>query len=181
VTEPSIFSNPKGAAGANATRVVQALLDLLGDRPPLDVLGETPEWLSARIAAAPVERLRRPEAPGKWSVAAVLAHLADAELVMGTRSRFIVGDVDPPLPGFDQDRWASEFHYMAADPALSLELFSAVRAGNLRHWRALSPEQWQRAGHHSERGPMSAVLNLKIAAGHDLVHRNQIDRILATG
>ena len=178
--EPSIFSNPKGAAGANAARMVQAMLELLGDQPPLDILGETPRWLAARIATIPLERLRHPEAPGKWSVAAVLSHLADAELVMGVRSRFIVGDIDPPLPGFDQDRWADEFHYMAADPGHSLVLFSTVRAGNLRHWQALTPEQWQRVGQHSERGPMSAILNLKIAAAHDLVHRSQIDRILAT-
>jgi hypothetical protein len=154
------------------------MLDLLGDLPPLDVLAETPRWLEARISGVSTERLRAPEAPEKWSVAAVLAHLADSELVIGVRSRFIVGDVEPPLAGFDQDRWAAEFHYLDADPAVSLGLFLAVRSANLRHWRALTPEQWQRIGHHSERGPTSAVLNLKISAAHDLVHRRQIDRIL---
>jgi hypothetical protein len=178
VTDPSIFSNPKGAAQADAAKVVRALLDLLGDLPPLDVLSETPAWLAARVGGLSLARLQHPEAPGKWSVGAVIAHLADAELVMGTRSRLIVGEVDAPLPGFDQDRWASEFHYLEADPYVSLGFFGAVREGNLRHWRSLSPGQWQRVGHHSERGPTSAILNLKIAAAHDLVHRRQIDRIL---
>jgi hypothetical protein len=178
MTQFSPFSNPKGAAGSNAAQIIQALLDLLGDLPPLDVLAETPAWLASRTAGLRPARLARPEAPGKWSVGAVLAHLADSELVIGTRSRFIVGDVNAPLPGFDQDRWAAEFHYMEADPADSLTLFTTVREGNLRHWRGLSPAQWQRVGHHSERGPTTAVLNLKIAAAHDLVHRRQIDRIL---
>jgi hypothetical protein len=159
--------------------MMQALLELLGDRPPLDVMAETPRWIASRIQSVPVDRLRVPEAPGKWSVAAVLAHLADCELVIGVRSRFIVGDIEPPLIGFDQDRWAEEFHYMEADAAWSLEQFAAFRTANLRHWRTLSPEQWQRVGHHSERGPLSAVLNLRLSAGHDLVHRNQIDRILS--
>lgn len=178
MTDQSPFSNPRGMARENASRVVQALLDLLGDLPPLDVLAETPRWLEARISGLPAERLRVPEAPGKWSVAAVLAHLADAELVIGVRSRFIVGDREPTLAGFDQDRWATEFRYLDSDPAISLGLFMAVRSANLRHWRGLSPEQWQRIGHHTERGPTSAVLNLKIAAAHDLVHRRQIDRVL---
>lgn len=166
-------------ARENAAKVVQALLDLLGDLPPLDVLAETPRWLEARISGLSAERLRIPEAPGKWSVAAVLAHLADTELVIGVRSRCIVGDREPPVAGFDQDRWATEFRYQDSDPAVSLGLFMAVRSANLRHWRALSPAQWQRIGHHSERGPTSAVLNFKIAAAHDLVHRRQIDRILS--
>ena len=173
-----MFSNPKSGAQVDAARVIRALLDLLGDQPPLEVLAETPAWLASRIGGMSLSRLKHPEAPGKWSVAAVIAHLADSELVIGTRSRFIVGDVDAPLPGFDQDRWASEFHYLEADPYVSLGLFGAVREGNLRHWRGLTPEQWQRVGQHSERGPTSAILNLKIAAAHDLVHRRQIDRIL---
>jgi hypothetical protein len=178
VTDHSPFSNPRSRARENAPQVVRAMLDLLGDLPPLDVLAETPRWLEARITGVREDHLRVPEAPQKWSVAAVLAHLADTELVIGVRSRLIVGDVEPPLAGFDQDRWATEFRYHECDPAVSLGLFIAVRSANLRHWRALSPEQWQRIGHHSERGPTSAVLNLKIAAAHDLVHRRQIDRIL---
>jgi len=178
VSEESIFSNPRGQAKENAARVMRALLDLLGDQPPLDVMAETPRWLEARIQGVGAERLRRPEAPGKWSVGSVLAHLADAELVIGVRARFIVGDVEPTLLGFDQDRWAEELRYAEADPLASLALFTAVRAGNLRHWRGLTPEQWQRIGQHTERGPVSAVLNLRLSAGHDLVHRRQIDRIL---
>ena len=178
MTQLSPFSNPKGSAASTAAQVVQALLDLLGDLPPLDVLAETPTWLASRIAGLNPARLARPEAPGKWSVGAVLAHLADSELVIGTRARFIVGDINAPLPGFDQDRWAAEFRYMEADPAASLSLFTSVREGNLLHWRGLSPAQWQSVGQHAERGPTTAVLNLKIAAAHDLVHRRQVDRIL---
>jgi hypothetical protein len=178
VTDESLFSNPRTSARENAQMVIRALLDLLGDLPPLDVLAETPRWLEARLHGLSPERLRAPERPGKWSVAAVLAHLADAELVIGVRARFIVGDDQPTLIGFDQDRWAAEFRYAEADPVAALATFSSVRAANLRHWHSLTPEQWQRIGHHTERGPTSAVLNLKITAGHDLVHRRQIERIL---
>jgi DinB superfamily len=178
VTDESPFSNPRASARENAPMVIRALLDVLGDLPPLDVLAETPRWLEARLHGLSPDRLRAPEQPGKWSVAAVLAHLADAELVIGVRARFIVGDDQPTLIGFDQDRWAVEFRYAEADPFSALATFTSIRAANLRLWHALAPEQWQRIGHHTERGPMSAVLNLKLTAGHDLVHRRQVERIL---
>lgn len=174
----SIYSNPRGSAPANAKVVVQALLDLLGDRPPLEVLAETPDRLEAAFAGVPPHDLTRPEAPGKWSAAMVVAHLADTELVIGVRGRFIVGDPGTPLVGFDQDAWAREFRYEAIALEESLTLFRSVRAANLRFWRGHTPEQWQRIGHHTERGPTSADLNLRISAGHDLVHRRQIARIL---
>ena len=174
----SIYSNPRGAAQANARQVVRALLDLLGDRLPLEVLAETPHWLAARIEGQPRRRLMEPEAPGKWSVGAVLAHLADTEMVVGVRSRFIVGDLEPPLQGFDQDRWATEFDYLHRDPETALADFATLREVNLRHWSRITPEQWHRIGHHTERGAVSAELNLRITAGHDLVHRQQVDRIL---
>ena len=174
----SIYSNPRGAAAANAKAVVQALLDLLGDRPALEVLTETPGWLTDRLHGVPDEQLRRAEAPEKWSVGEVLAHLADSELVIGVRSRLTVGDVEPPLAGFDQDRWATELGYARQDPATSLADFCGFRAANLRHWHRLSPDQWERIGRHAERGPVSAALNARIAAGHDLVHRLQVQRIL---
>jgi hypothetical protein len=174
----SIYSNPRGSAAANARMVVQALLDLLGDRPPLEVLAETPGRLEAVLAGVPPGELARPEAPDRWSAAMVVAHLADTELVIGVRGRFIVGDPGSPLVGFDQDAWAREFRYEAIDIAESMTLFRTVRAANLRFWRGHTPEQWQRTGHHTERGPTSADLNLRISAGHDLVHRRQIARIL---
>jgi len=46
--------------------------------------------------------------------------------------------------------------------------------------RRLTPPQLDRVGLHSERGPESAGFLLRLMGAHDLVHRRQIDRILAT-
>ena len=54
-----------------------------------------------------------------------------------------------------------------------------VRTANLRLWRSLTPAQLERVGLHSERGPESVDLVLRMMGGHDLVHRRQIDRVLA--
>ena len=173
------FSNPAGRAAANAHAYREAVIALIGQRDPLEVLGELPEWLRQTLRNLTDARLRKPEVPGKWSVMEVLAHLNDAELVHGYRTRMVVAEREPPLTGYDQDGWALAFGYASADLPTTLTMLTAMRAANLRLWSAFTPAQLARVGHHSERGPESVGLYLRLAAGHDLVHRRQIERILA--
>jgi hypothetical protein len=173
------FSNPAGHAVAAASGYVRALLEVLGNRDPLEVLDELVPWLVRRTKGVEDSTLRRPEAPGKWSVIEVIQHLADSELVVGFRTRMVLTEDRPPLQGYDQDRWAREFHYQETTRDMALAQLRGLRIPNLRLWRALSPEQLDRVGLHSERGPESAGQILRLMAAHDLVHRRQIDRILA--
>ena len=61
------FSNPAGAAAAAAPTYVRALLDVLGRRDPIEVLGELLPWLAERIRGLDDSALRRAEAPGEES------------------------------------------------------------------------------------------------------------------
>jgi DinB superfamily len=175
------FANPAGSASASATGYVRALLDLLGSQDPLAVLRELLPWLERRTAALDEAALRRPEAPGKWSVIEVIQHLADAELVIGFRTRMVLTEDQPELQGYDQDGWARRLGYVEAPLDLALGQLRGLRAANTRLWRTLTPEQRQRTGLHSERGPESVDLMIRMMAAHDLVHRRQIDRILGGG
>jgi hypothetical protein len=173
------FSNPAGGAGAAAQQYVHALLDVLADRDPLAVMDELVPWLDARTRGLDDPRLRRPEQPGKWSVMEVIHHLADSELVNGYRVRMILTQDNPPIQGYDQDAWARELGYRAAPlPAVMAQLAS-LRAANLRLYRSLPAAQLARTGLHSERGPESVGHLIRLLGAHDLVHRRQIDRILA--
>ncbi len=173
------FSNPAGTAAADAQGYTRALLALLGDRDPLAVMAELVPWLDERVRALDDARLRRPEKPGKWSVLEVVQHLADTELVYGYRVRMILTQDTPPIPGYDQDAWAREFRYRDLPAEEALAQVGALRAANLRLYRSLGPEQRRRAGLHSERGPESVEHILRMVGAHDLVHRRQIERILA--
>jgi hypothetical protein len=173
------FSNPAGNAAAAAGTYVRALLDLLGTRDPLEVMAGLLPWLEARLRGIAEPVLRHPEAPGKWSVVQVIQHLADSDLVAGYRTRIILTQDQPLLPGYDQDRWATEFRYEHTPLALALDQLRGLRAANLHLWKQLTPRQLERVGVHAERGPESAGHLIRLMGAHDLVHRRQIERILA--
>ena len=172
------FSNPAGHAAAAASGYVRALLDLLGSREPIDVLQELLPWLRGRLGQVDDATLRRPERPGKWSVVEVVQHLADSDLVMGFRIRMVLASDRPALQGYDQDRWVSELRYREVPLGTALHQLAGLREGNLALARNLTPAQLERIGRHSERGEESVALMLRLMAGHDLVHRRQMDRIL---
>ena len=54
---------------------------------PLKVEARTAMKLERLINGVPASKLRKRPAPGKWSVAEILAHLADSEIVRGWRMR----------------------------------------------------------------------------------------------
>jgi DinB family protein len=174
------FSNPAGSAPEAASTYVRALLDLLGPRDPIEVLGELLPWLDKRSRGVPDSTLRRPEKPGKWSAIEVIQHLADSDLVAGFRIRMVLAEDRPVLQGYDQERWASELCYREVSLSQSLDQLRGLRAANLHLWKHLTSAQLERVGLHSERGPESAGHIIRLMAAHDLVHRRQIDRILAS-
>ena len=172
------YSNPAGQRGAAASAYVASLLALLGDQDPLDVLSSTPAVAARALAFASPAALTQPEAPGKWSVAGVLQHLADSEGINGQRIRLMLVEDTPPILAYDQDAWARVFKYAGADPALALRDFTALRAANLRLWGSLDQAALARGGMHAERGLETAGMLIRLLAGHDLVHLKQIGRIL---
>jgi DinB superfamily len=174
------FSNPAGAAAAaTASAYTRALLDVLGSRDPVDVLSELMPWIGERTQKIDRRMLRVPEAPGKWSVIEVLQHLADSDLVFGFRLRMILTEDKPSLQGYDQDAWARMLKYRDVELEVAMDQLRSLRAANVHVLRQLSPGDLERVGLHSERGPESAGFLLRLMAGHDLVHRRQVDRILA--
>jgi hypothetical protein len=174
----SIFTNPAASSREEAAAYTAALLGLLGSQDPVGILEQTPAVVRELVNGVEAGRLAQREAIGKWSVRHVLAHLADSELVGGWRYRMILAHDRPAIQGYDQDAWANSMWYDEAEAALSLETFAALRLANLRLIKRASPAQMRRVGVHSERGEESIEHLVRLYAGHDLLHRNQIARIL---
>lgn len=169
-----------GGRPEDAQRYKRALLSLLADRDPIEVLREAPQRLSSLLSELEDAELRRPEVPGKWSILEVAHHLADSELAWSWRLRTVLADEQPVLSGYDQNRWAARFGYRSADPADVCSQFDLLRRLNLRILDSLSDSDHARVGLHSERGEESVGEMIVLYAGHDLVHLRQIERIRGT-
>jgi uncharacterized damage-inducible protein DinB len=145
---------------------------------PVKVQSATDKKLARLIQGRSSAKLRKRPAPGKWSVAEILAHLADAELVIAWRMRSILGAPGTAIQAFDQDAWVAAGNYNKRDPRKSIELFRAVRGANLALIKSLSPAQRKHYGQHAERGRESIEHIVTLIAGHDVNHIRQIENIL---
>jgi len=157
----------------------QRMLGNVKGLDPLKVEAGTAKKLERLIQGVPASKLRKRPAPGKWSVAEILAHLAESEIVRGWRMRQILGAPGTAIQAFDQDSWAAAGHYDKRDPRKSLELFRVLREANLALLKSLTPEQWKHHGMHAERGVETIEHMSCMMAGHDLNHLGQVERIVA--
>ena len=63
----------------------------LDGRPVEVILGSTADALASAIAAIGPEQVSAKPAPGKWSPAEIVCHLADCEIAFGFRLRQTLG------------------------------------------------------------------------------------------
>ena len=172
------FANPFGQAKDAAAQYVTDLIGRLEGRDPTEVMAGQVAELRALVAGVPDEVLETPEAPGKWSAKDVIVHLFDSEVVYGYRMRYIVAQPGGEIAGYDQDRWVSSLHYHKAPLDLTLQALDVLRRWNLAWIDTLSADERARWGEHSERGEESIDRIIQLLGAHDLVHRDQIARIL---
>jgi hypothetical protein len=158
----------------------QRMYSYVNGRDPVKLQTAAPGKLAKLLKGVSAATARKRSAPEKWSIAEIVAHLADTELVGGYRIRTILGAPGAPIQGFDQDAWAARMRYNRRDTRKSFEQYRALRDANLALLKSLTPEQWKQHGVHSERGPESVETIVRMFAGHDLNHFGQIERILKT-
>ena len=163
-----------------AQQYTQRILADAQGQDPLKLQSATPKKLARLVKGVPTAKLRKRPSPDKWSVAEILAHLADVEIVVGWRMRSILGAPGTPIQAFDQDAWVMAGHYAKRDPRKSIEQHRAVREANLALLKSLSSDQWKHYGQHAERGQESIERIVGMIAGHDVNHLRQIERILGS-
>ena len=161
-----------------AQQYTQRILANAQGQDSIKVQSATTKKLDRLIKGVPRAKLRKRPAPDKWSVAEILAHLADVEIVIGWRLRSILGAPGTPVQAYDQNAWVTTGHYDKRDPRKSIELHRVVREANLALLKSLSSDQWKQYGQHAERGQESVEHIVRMVAGHDVNHIRQIERIL---
>lgn len=161
-----------------AQQYTQRILANAQGQDPIKLQSATNKKLARLVKGVPTAKLRKHHAPGKWSVAEILAHFADVEIVIGWRMRSILGAPGTSVQAYDQNAWVVAGHYEKRDPRKSIELHRVMREANLALLKSLSLEQWKHYGQHAERGQESIEHIVRMVAGHDINHIQQIERIL---
>ncbi len=159
----------------NFEQYVRRILGYLGEKDPLPILEVTPSSLAGIVTGLDEARLRRRPAPSKWSMAEIIIHLAEVEVVVGYRVRVMLGSNGSAIQAFDQDQWVRRYDRMPIAAALGMH--RGLREANLALYRSLTIEEWNQYGIHSERGRETVDHTVKLAAGHDLNHLKQLEAL----
>jgi hypothetical protein len=157
---------------------IDRLLGYLGKKDPLVVLRRTPQRIHLLIGSIPPKVLTAKSTPAAWSIAEIIAHLADTELVLGWRYRSIAERSGKPIQSFDQNIWCSNARYGSVPVKKSLLMFSVLRAMNIEFLAGLSRTKLSYYGMHEERGKETLRHIIRLEAGHDLNHLMQIEKII---
>jgi uncharacterized damage-inducible protein DinB len=116
-----------------------------------------------QVDASPIE--------GKWSTRQVICHIADFEPVYVDRMKRVIAQEEPSFFGGDPNLFASKLAYASRDIEEELALIEFCRRHMTRILRTLSPDDFQRRGHHSEAGPMTLhklLSNVSVHIPHHL-------------
>lgn len=145
---------------------------------PLEVLAQTTSTLADIVHKHSATVLRTRPFEGKWTPNEVIGHLADSEWVYAYRLRLILCEDNPTILGMNQDLWVAGQRHNEREPSELVEMFRTMRQFNLALWKRMSPADLKRTGRHNERGPESLGVMLRMLAGHDLSHLDQITRYI---
>lgn len=147
----------------------------LDGRPLEVILDSTPNRVATLLDSMGKAKVVASPAPGKWSPAEIVCHLADCELVFAFRLRQTLAEDAPVIQPFDQEKWAAAYH--AVNVIAAMDVFRATRAWNLLLIASALPAAAGRAVTHPERGVMTFQTLVETIAGHDLNHLGQLERI----
>jgi DinB superfamily len=167
-----------GLGGSDPQAYREKMFKLLGDRNPLEVLAQTASKLADIVRKHSATVLRTRPFEGKWTPNEVIGHLADSEWVYGYRLRLILCEDNPTILGMNQDLWVAGQRHNEREPSELVDMFRTMRQFNLALWKRMSPADLKRTGQHNERGPESLGVMLRMLAGHDLSHLDQITRYI---
>ncbi len=113
----------------------------------------------------PEQATARP-GPGDWSIAELVAHLLDSDLVLSDRMKRLIAEENPSLQAFDENAWLARLDSHAMPVAEAADLFAANRRWMARILRSQDEPAFARAGVHSEVGRVTLAEVLVKAANH---------------
>jgi len=148
----------------------------VGAIDPVEVLRTSFDDYHAVLPRLGPAEWRTPWAPGKWTVAQIIVHVTQWEMIMGLRIRCGVAAPLYEVQPFDQDELMRREGDIVSG-LTAFEAFEGVRRMNIQFAESLSPEDRRKSVKHPERGEIDVEHLLITLAGHGVHHFRQIASI----
>ena len=132
----------------------------------IDRYALAPAILEYAVHGLTDEQVRARPGPGAWSIAELVAHLADSAVVGGDRMKRIIAEPEPTLLAYDENAWNDRLHMNEASIGEALALFGANRRWLARILRACSDADFSRWGTHTEKGKVTLAEQLVTYVSH---------------
>ena len=149
--------------------------------PLLGRLGAMPVRLDGLIRDHPDPAAWQRTVDDGWSAAQIVAHLRASDEILTPRIYQMLVRDDPPLPAFDERRWAEVAGYDALPVDVHFARMALRRYELLQLLRGLEPAAWARAGEHEEHGRVTIFALAAHIAGHEEEHLAQLEQVLGNG
>ena len=149
--------------------------DYVGNRDPVEVLAATLAGYQGTAGRFTPAQWAAPWAPGKWTARQLLVHVAQWEMIFGTRVRCAVSVPGYVIQAFDQDPFMHEAD--AVDGPTAYAAFIALRTMNLAMVRGLAAANREKTVTHPERGLIPVESLIVTLAGHAEHHLAQLRQI----
>lgn len=98
------------------------------------------------IISIPKDQHNYAYAEGKWTIKEVIGHLIDAERVLCYRAMRISRGDKTPLPGFNENMFATQAGYNERDISSILAEFLALRDASILFFRNLNADKFDEVG-----------------------------------
>ncbi len=134
--------------------------------PVLDRYADGGPLLVQAVSSLTPEQASEHPIPGTWSIAEVVAHLLDSDLVLADRMKRIIAEESPTLLAFDENAWIDRLDSNAMPVDEAATLFAAHRRWMARILKAQDEATFARAGIHSEAGRQTLAEVLVKATNH---------------
>ncbi len=118
--------------------------------------------------------LRQSYAPGKWTAKEILCHIADTELVLHMRARYMLSEPYVQIVPFDQDKWARTLAYKQRNLTLTRRLWVSNREALIELVDLVPEPLFGREGKHPEHASYRAWDAVNYVESHARHHYGQL-------
>lgn len=114
-----------------------------------------------------------------WTVAEVVGHMLDYEVVFLERAQITAEQRGGELPNPEPDALVIERGYNRQQLGAIYAQWVQRRTDLLKYLAELKAEDWDKMAQHPRRGEMALTTQLELINWHDVNHLEQITRIVA--